>query len=280
MKNKSISLNLAFILTAFLILSSCQKDEVTPTEIKKQFVVDKIYNYNNDLIAEYTYDKENRLIKKFVTEHLGRYYQQEWSSYSDEFEYQDGLVSKITHKNISNNMFFYDTYIHYNSLGKIINTEVHIPGQPTSTKSDYRYKNGNLVGTTKYNIGTIVYADSVVYNNSENVIKYIYEVPEMSMAGTPIPETKTSIIQNCNFDNHSKPNFSIDYLFIYDPLPFSEEAELQRRLSANNLTELTNGTKWIYTYNEFGLPSTIEVKWKNVETTIPMILRIVYKEIY
>lgn len=34
-----------------------------------------------------------------------------------------------------------------------------------------------------------------------------------------------------------------------------------------------------YTYNEHGIPSSIEVKWKDIETSLPMLLRIEYKEI-
>ena len=279
MKHQVISFNVIFVLVTLLILSSCQKDDEIPIENKKQFVVDKIYDYNNELVAEYSYDNENKLIKKAVTEHLGQNYQSEWAAYSDEFEYQDGLVSKIIHKDISHNMFNYETYIFYNSLGKITKTEVYKNEQQISSKSNYRYKNGHLIGTMKYNFNTMEYADSIVYNNSGNVIKYIYERPETDLVGNPIPETKIISIQHFNYDNHSRPNFNLDYLFIYEPLPFNEEAELQRQLSANNMIEFIDGTKWIYTYNEYGLPSTIEVKWKDVETTNPMLLRLEYKEI-
>jgi len=45
------------------------------------------------------------------------------------------------------------------------------------------------------------------------------------------------------------------------------------------MIEFIDGTKWTYTYNEYELTSTIEVKWKDIETTLPMLLRIVYKEV-
>lgn len=80
-------------------------------------------------MAEYFYDNQNKLIKKYVTEHLGNGYQQEWASYSDEFEYQNGLVSKIIHKDISHDMFSYETYIYYNSGREITKTEVFKNGQ-------------------------------------------------------------------------------------------------------------------------------------------------------
>lgn len=267
-----------FMAVSLFTLFSCQKDDEFPINETK-FVVDKIYNYNNDLVVEYFYDNQNKLIKKYVTEHLGNDYQQGWASYSDEFEYQDGLVSKIIHKDISHDMFNYETYIYYNSDGKITKTEVFKNEQQVSSNSNYRYKDGYLTGTVKYNFGTMIYKDSIIYNNSENVVKYLYERPETDLGGNPLPETKITTIQEFSYDNHLKPNFNLDYLFIYEPLPFHELADLQRQLSTNNMTKFIDGTKWLYSYNEQGLPSTIEVEWKDIETTIPMLLRIEYKEI-
>lgn len=272
-------IQLMFILSSLLVLSSCQKDDEAKVKNEKRFVVDKIYDYNNDLVAEYSYDNENKLTRKSVTEHLGQNYQSGWAAYSDEFEYKSGLVSKIIHKDITYNKFNYETYISYDSLGKIIKTEVYKDGQLTSSKSNYRYKNGRLAGTMKYTFGTTVYADSIVYTNVGNVIKYIYECPETDSRGNPIAETKRISIQQFNYDNHARPNFNLDYLFIYEPLPFYEEGDLQRQLSVNNMIERIDGTKWIYTYNEYRLPATIEVKWKGIVTSMPMLLRIVYKQV-
>ena len=102
--------------------------------------------------------------------------------------------------------------------------------------------------------------------------------------GNPIPGQYNEVTDHYKYDNMPKPNFGIDYLFIYDPLPFIEEGQLARCLSQNNMTEQVGGTTWIYTYNEHGLPSTIEIKWKDIETIdpdtgepFPMLLRIEYK---
>ena len=271
--------NLVFALAGLLVLSGCQKDDVVIVLPDKQFVVDKIFDYSNNLVAEYSYDKENRLIKKSVTEHLGMQYLSEWAAYSDEFEYKNGLVSKIIHKDLSYNQFNYETHIFYNSLGKIAKTEVYMGNQQTSARSGYRYTNGVLTGTVKYSFGSTVYMDSIVYNSEGNVIKYIYESPDLNFVGQPIPETKRVSVKEFVYDNHSRPNFNLDYLFIYEPLPFFEEADLQRQLSANNMIKLIDGSSWSYTYNEYGLPATIEVKWKDIVTITPMLLRIVYKEV-
>ncbi len=279
MRHQAIYFKLFFVLAGLLVLSSCQKDDQTLVEKEKQFVVDKIYDYFNDLVAEYSYDNENRLIKKSVSEHLGENYQSEWAAYTDEFEYQNGLVSKIIHKDISYNQFNYETHIFYNSMGKIDKTAFLMGNQQFPSNTNYRYKNEYLTGTLKYNLETMVYADSIVYNNKGNVIKYICEYPMQDNFGNPVPKTKRVSIQEFNYDNHPRPNFNLEYLFIYNPLPFNEEADLQRQLSVNNMTENINGTKWIYTYNEYGLPSTIEVRWKDAKTTTPMRLRIVYRQV-
>jgi len=69
---KNVLFNLVFALAGLLVLFGCQKDDVDIVLPDKQFVVDKIFDYGNNLVAEYSYDKENRLIKKSVTEHLGQ----------------------------------------------------------------------------------------------------------------------------------------------------------------------------------------------------------------
>lgn len=280
MKHQLFFIKVIFILAGLVTLLGCQKDDDDVLQVSEtKFLVDKIYNYNNDLIAEYFYDNENRLTKKYVTEHLGNNYQQEWASYSDEFEYHNGRVSRIIHKDISHNMFNYEINIFYNINGKIIGTETYKNGQQISSNTNYRYKDDNLTGTVKYNVGTMIYKDSIIYKNLENVVKYLYERPETDLIGNPILGTKVTTIQEFSYDNHSKPNFNLDYLFIYEPLPFRELADLQRQLSTNNMTEFIDGTKWLYSYNEQGLPSTIEVEWKDIETSIPMLLIIKYKEI-
>ena len=125
----------------------------------------------------------------------------------------------------------------------------------------------------------MIYKDSIIYDNSGNVFKYLMEKPKSDLLGNPIPETKITIIEEYSYDNHLRPNFNLDYLFIYEPLPFNESADLQRQLSTNNMTEFIEETKWLYSYNEKGLPSKIEVKWKDIETSLPMMLKLTYIEI-
>jgi hypothetical protein len=257
-----------------MLFSACEKfnnEDIT----KGNYLVDKIYSYDDYLVAEYFYDKGYRLTKKSVTEHLGNDYKQEWTAYTDEFKYQNGRVSKIIHKDVTNNMFNYETDVFYDKQGQLIRTEVHIAGLLDS-RLDYRYENGHIVGFSNKNGDPNFITDTMVYDKSDNVIKHIHIIQELDLMGHPIPGATKRIENFFNYDNNQKPNFGLNYLFIYEPLPFSEEAELERHLSKNNMIEC-GGSTWIYTFNEDGLPSTIEVKWNGIETDVPKLLKITYK---
>ena len=114
-----------FIVAAFVVSAafmSCNKDDGSNGENHR---VHKIYNYDNILVAEYFYDNANNLIKKVITENLGNRRQQ-WAAYTDELEYLNGRVSKIKHRDVSNNMFNYDTYLFYDSQNQLIKSEIYI----------------------------------------------------------------------------------------------------------------------------------------------------------
>jgi hypothetical protein len=108
------------------------------------------------------------------------------------------------------------------------------------------------------------------------------------MIGQPIPGTSQRNVRFYEYDDKPKPNFGLDYLFTFQPLPqqggIGDNANHKRLLSKNNITEaLSEGYKWIYTYNENGLPATIEIIWLDCATSewecVPNVLRITYKQI-
>ena len=52
-----------------------------------------------------------------------------------------------------------------------------------------------------------------------------------------------------------------------------------QKLHTNNMTDATSkGYRWEYTYNENGLPETIETKWVDIPTEEPMLFTITYKQ--
>ena len=269
------------IVTGF---TSCEK--IHSDEYRERFLVDKIYNYDGILIAEYSYDANNRLTKKNITSNLNDK-KQSWSAYYDEFEYKDGLVSKIKH----HRYIYYETHLFYNSENQLIRSEVHIDDgvwKGLWDYLDYHYDNGRVVRIVHFNLESSLECNefnNIKYDNSMNVTQLDYVYPATSDLGYPIPGENKVRTEYFKYDNMLKPNFGIDYLISYDPLPFIEEAEMERCLSKNNMAEFVGGTTWKYKYDKNGLPSTIECKWKDFESTdpatgkpFPMLLRIEYKK--
>ena len=276
-------------LTMILLIGaiSCNKyDEPDADNIRKKFLVDKIYNYDDILVAEYFYDNNNRLMKQVIPENLGNK-REEWAGYTEEFEYIDGRVSKIKHRDVSYNMFNYDTYVFYNAKKQLIKSEIHINEQLYS-QTTYHYNNESIVGVAQVDEsgGLEQFSiDSVVYDNSMNVTELTYILQAFDGWGMPIQGQYVKSTEHYKYDNVVKPNFGIDYLFIYNPLPFMGSKQLAMCISKNNITEIVGETTWTYTY-ENGLPSTIEMKWKDIETIdpdtgepFPMLLKIKYKQI-
>jgi len=277
-------INLFFSLTVFLsiITISCNKSDefenIQDAGIRGKFLVDKIYDYHNNLLAEYFYDSDNKLIKKAVTDHLiepNRTIDRKWE---DTFEYKNERVSKIK---------TYNLYIDNSPITGFTqesNTETAFEydsqGKPKQEGSDFLYENGKLVSTYGYSFGKYFYRDSIVYNNSMNVSKHIYTGPEYTMFEEPISGTYRVTTHYYEYDDKPKPNFGLDYLFVYNPFPYTGGADLERSLSKNNMTRAEGeGYEWIYTYNENGLPATIETKWIGIEISEPMLMRITYKQI-
>jgi hypothetical protein len=278
---KKLVLNF-LIVTALAVLTSCNEDFDNPMEfpgIRNKFLVDKIYDYNNNLITEYLYDKNNRLVKSIYTNKLLHPIQTVDMKGTTEFIYNNGRVSKVVDK--TRQHYFYpetgheytynfdsETTFEYDSRGKLVKEN----GQDLNLN----YENGRVVS-----IGDNIepYTNTIVYDDSENIIEHINILPELNMLGQPIPGTTQRVVLSYEYDNNPKPNFGLDYLFTYQPIPgMGSETGYVGGLSQNNMTKYVNsGTTWTYTYNEHGLPETIETKWNGVETLEPMLLRITYK---
>ena len=264
---------------------SCEKsdefDDNLGTAIRSKFIVDKIYNYRNCLLAEYIYDNNNRLIKMIVADTLIEPNGKIYRKWENEFEYRNGRVSKMKNYNLYIDKRTFatgeprgsrtETTFEYNSQGRLI--------KMNGKRLTFRYENGRVVGSLYVNDQGI-YPDTMVYDNSGNIIEHICIVPELNNLGDPIPGTAIRIVRYHEYDNKLKPNFGLDYLFTFNPLPYTEVPDLIRALSNNNMARATeDGYAFVYTYNENGLPETIETKWLDIETTEPMLLRITYKQI-
>ena len=282
---KRLVLVTVFTTAMLIALISCNNEieniknneSVALTGSRDELLVDKIYDYHNNLLAEYIYEKNNRLVKRIVTDRIIESYRTIDRRWEDEFEYENGRVSKIkTYTRYIDSFFGNDDESHtentfeYDLEGKLIK----------SRDASFRYENGRVEGFLRVNEGPFYVTDTIVYDNSGNVIRHIYIGPELTGFGQPIPGTTKRDVRYYEYDDKPKPNFGLDYLFGYNPLPYIEAPELIGALSKNNMIKATeDGYAFIYTYNEDGLPATIETKWIGVETLEPMLMRITYKKI-
>lgn len=259
---------ITILIYASILLFSCSKEdavEVNPqqTESQKQFLVNKIFDFNYNLVAEYIYNKKNQLIKRIFTDSINQ------ASSDYDFEYLNNRVSEIIYTDHTYPQFNHSISIYYNIQGEIIKDETYQYGNLIRINNYTYYSNGRIMGIVDVSgVGGITY----IYNNTNN-IEQIRIIP----SDTALPERYL----NYQFDNKKKPNCGINQIFQFEPLPgFGNDENIQRNASQNNMTEfMESGTKWIYEYNEFNLPTSIETIWDGVVLTEPIMLRIEYKEI-
>jgi hypothetical protein len=293
--SKSVIIQLVCFALLSVITVSCSKNDVFENSneeehasisenvngaIRNGILVDKIYDYKDNLLVEYIYDTNNKLIKRIYTQLLDHPVQTVDIRSEDTFEYLNGRVSKV----VSNEKHYYtypqhgysypmnfhsETVYEYDSQGKLIKTN--------GKDLNYRYENGRIVS-----VGTIEepYTNTIIYDESGNVKEHIYIRPELTGFGQPIPGTTRRAVYQYEYDDKPKPCVGVDYMF-YNPIPWmGDDIGYAVGFSKNNLTKnVWNGTTWTYTYNEHGLPETIEMKWKDIETLEPMLMRITYKQI-
>src|SRR5690606_19619833 len=111
-----------------------------------------------------------------------------------------------------------------------------------------------------------------LHNDEGNVEQSIYHMQD-PMTG----EFREQSMKR-TFDTFHRPAFGLDYLYGTDLLPWRFYVDVwEMSLSEGNITEEHgSGNTYTYTYNASGYPSTITMKWKDVETEEPMMLRIEY----
>ncbi|APY07617.1 hypothetical protein BWZ20_04575 [Winogradskyella sp. J14-2] len=247
-------------------------DNGNASELNDQFIVDKIYDYNNNLLAEYFYNNNNQLIKfdRIVESQLAATY---------EFEYEGETVVQIDFESFQMPSFNHSIHLLYNEEGQIIKDEMHHYGSIVET-NDYVYNdNGRIQEVVKFSEG-ITATFTYNYNGTENIEEVIALLPEFDDGGNPTGNT-IEVSYEYDYDNGTKPNFGLDQIFQIEPLPgFGTLAVFEKNYSSNNMTKShSTGTEWIYTYSENGLVETIETIWEGIETEEPILLRISYSEV-
>ncbi len=264
---------LLFVLFFTLAFAACKKDPVAQphSEPQKHFLIDKIYNYYDSLIAEYIYDDQNRLIKRITMDGANKRY----SDY--EFEYEGDKLKHIRYIDHTFPSFNHNFILYYNELGQIIRDETYQYGRMISYRLFAYNEQGKLKaflndhGAENYRF---------IYNDSSNVIQSVIRAPGPHDSSIVEPGDTLDFYRNFRYDDHPKPDFGLGNQFQVEALPyFGTIASPEANLSKNNMLEfIGSGTKWEYTYNEYGLPATIQTFWEGIETE-PMILKLKYKEI-
>ncbi len=259
------SIYFIFVIVMPLFFVSCENEESLKDN---QILVDKIYNYNNELVGDYIYNDQDRL-----TEINMYFYDTKDGRRIDyKFEYQENKVKTIKYIEYQFPQANHTLELTYNNSDQIVKKETFQNEKLIDTQYFKYYEDGKLKCLTDKNRNENYF---FIYDDKKNVIQIKRLYVDNGFGGDTI-----EIYRNFVYDNMPKPNFGIDYIFFLEPLPgFGTEATLEKGISINNMLEyVESGTKWIYTYNQNNLPKTIETKWKDIVTLEPMMLRIEYKK--
>ncbi|PZD79674.1 hypothetical protein [Mesonia sp. K7] len=268
-----------FVCFSLFLILSCQNDDNNSiTEVQKKYLVDRIYDYNHNLLAVYHYNENNQLIKRVTTDPTTD------RSSDYEFEYVEGKISKIIYIDYNFPQFNHQIKIFYNEEGHIYKQETYKNEYLINTVNYTYDADGKLTSFTSAEQEPLI---TFMYDNTQNIMQTKVRYPDDGSIANKrkvAPNRKNEyieVITDYTYDSYHKPDFGIGKIFQFEPLPyFGTEALLEKNYSENNMTSNGgSGTKWIYTYNENNLPKTIETKWHEIETEEPMLLRIVYKEI-
>lgn len=260
MKNTAI-----LILISILITSCSINDDNFSISENKKFLVSKVFDYQNRLLADYIYNDNNQLTKRIFTDPTTG------NSSDLMFSYTDNKVSQIefidhNYPNFNNNKFLF-----YDSSDRIVRSEIFQNGNMIS-HINYEYSSSGLI-THFYSDDGITY-NFFEYDNHRNIITVT------NFYFDPFTGGNIEHISQFNYDYHRKPSFNLDYLFQIDLLPkMGSEAVFERNMSLNNLTFSENsGTRWSYTYNDSCLPVSILTEWEGIITDEPILLRLEYIE--
>ncbi|WP_074407785.1 hypothetical protein [Aquimarina megaterium] len=249
-------------LTLFI---SCQNDDGPNIDENKEFLVSKVFDYQNRLLAEYIYNEENQLTRRIFTD-------PETGNSSDlVFNYINNKVNEVKYIDYTFPEFSNSILIYYNDLNRIIRSEVLKNGNILSHVNYEYYSNGRLKHLFPDNSSPL---NLYEYDNNGNVHKVTHYYTD------PTTGNISEQISRYSYDINKKPSFNLDYIIQIDLIPkMGGIGILERNISSNNMTIYDNGkTKLSYIYNENGLPISILTEWENVTTQEPMLLKIEYIE--
>jgi len=259
------TINLAFILIiSILFLTNCKKEDNSVDE-NKAFLVSKVFDYQNRMLADYIYNPNNQLVKRAFTDPT--------TGFSSDlvFNYIDNKVNEIQYIDHDFPQFNHSTFILYDSNNKITRSEV--------------FQNGNIVSHTNYAYYSTGHLKHIFNDNSPPIKRFEYDnngnVNKVThYSYDPVTGGSSQQIRFFCYDNHKKPSFNLDDITQIELIPkMGSVGSLERNISCNNMTAYDGGgTKLSYEYNEYRLPISILTEWEGVVVEEPMLLKLEYIE--
>lgn len=260
-----------FILLSFFFGNCCRSEDgsiVPPAQ--KKMLVDKIYDYNNNLVAVYQYNEKHQLTKRIFTDSVNGNHTEH------DFKYENGKVKNIIYTDYRFPQFNHNMLLFYDSTGNITRDETYQNNTLISYRNYNYYTDGKIKSITDASGLENFFVD---YKNAPNALRVKVLVPDNGGIANAKLEYR-EVYRNFLYDTNPKPDFGLGNVFQVEPLPsFGDEALFEKNISQNNMTTFVeSGTKWIYEYDNNGYPVTIETRWKDI-THAPIMLRIHYREV-
>ena len=258
---------ISLLLLMTISILSCRKritGHLSGNDPAQKYLVSKVYDYRHRLLAQYEYNDSNQLLRRSFTDPET----QNSSEYI--FEYHNGRISKIIYSDFAFPQFNHNIVLKYNEAGRIVRDETYQYGA-LQAFTNYRYDPDGKIKSLVDENGLEYF--TIDYKQTANALQVRLMVKD---GDGWIGNGYREVTKSFTYDDHPKPDFGLGQVFKIEPLPgFGTEATFEKNISRNNMTVIADGTTWIYTYNDHGLPATIETKWKDVITE-PMMLRIEY----
>jgi hypothetical protein len=256
--------NFGHLILITVLLASCSNhDDNFSNDGNAQFLVSKVFDHQDRLLADYVYNENNLLTKRIFTDPATG------NSSDLVFDYTDGRITLIKFIDHNNPNFNNDKLLIYDSSNKIIRTEIFQNGNMIN-HINYEYSSDGLISHFYKDDGSTY--NFYEYDNHRNLISVTNYYTDQ------ITGELTEQIQRFVYDEYRKPSFNLENLFQIDLLPkMGSEGVFERNLSCNNLifSELS-GTTYTYEYNSNFLPVSILTEYEGVITEEPILLKLEY----
>ncbi len=262
-------MNLRLIFFSIVVLISF---DIQGQDLRKDYLVERMANFQGETIGEYLYNEDNQLIRRIY-----KFLDDPDALDKDSLIYEDGRVSKIERSSRTIPSYDYDIHIFYDSTGTLVRKESQRRGLLLDHEN-YYYEDGKVVSV--YLDGQEPFeTDTIKYDENGNIYQWVKIIPKMGESGNPIPGKFEVIRLNYEYDDNPKPYFGIDEAFVYTAIVRSSPSmDLIRGLSINNPTRAHREmTTFKYTVYENGLLKTMDELWDNITITDSIAMTFHYK---